>query len=350
MTAPPLSAEHLQSLASRAERADVEQEWPEASWKEVMQAGAGRWSIPQAYGGEGASPERQLAGSEAMGSACLTTAFLFSQREAAIRHVLRGPQELQETYLPDLASGKTFITIGLSQLTTSRQHRAPSLVAEERADGRFRLHGEIPWVTGAPRADAVVIGATLDDGRQALFLLPKETPGVEISPPLPLSALAGSVTSSVQCQEVVLPPSLLLAGPKEQLLGGGGGGGLETSCLALGLTRAAVEYLRSEAEKRLEIGPLCEQLETEMAAARAKMLEYVHDPQREEILQLRARCTLLALRSTQAALLYAKGQGFVAPHPAQRWARQALFFLVWSCPRSVTEQVSAGLAQGGGAF
>ena len=33
----------------------------------------------------------------------------------------------------------------------------------------------------------------------------------------------------------------------------------------------------------------------------------------------------------------AKGVGFVHPHPAQRWARQALFFLVWSCPRPAAE-------------
>jgi len=37
------------------------------------------------------------------------------------------------------------------------------------------------------------------------------------------------------------------------------------------------------------------------------------------------------------ALTVAKGTGFVAPHPVQRWVRQALFFLVWSCPRSVAE-------------
>src|SRR5207248_11332550 len=28
---------------------------------------------------------------------------------------------------------------------------------------------------------------------------------------------------------------------------------------------------------------------------------------------------------------------FLRDHPAQRWARQALFFLVWSCPRPAAE-------------
>jgi hypothetical protein len=36
-------------------------------------------------------------------------------------------------------------------------------------------------------------------------------------------------------------------------------------------------------------------------------------------------------------LTASKGTGFLRDHPAQRWARQALFFLVWSCPRPAAE-------------
>src|SRR5206468_11971148 len=57
----------------------------------------------------------------------------------------------------------------------------------------------------------------------------------------------------------------------------------------------------------------------------------------EQTAALRARANALVLRATQAALTAAKGVGFVRPHPAQRWARQALFFLVWSCPRPAAE-------------
>jgi hypothetical protein len=43
----------------------------------------------------------------------------------------------------------------------------------------------------------------------------------------------------------------------------------------------------------------------------------------------------LALRTSQAALAAAKGVGYVVGHPAGRWCREALFFLVWSCPQGV---------------
>src|SRR5207253_5322527 len=58
---------------------------------------------------------------------------------------------------------------------------------------------------------------------------------------------------------------------------------------------------------------------------------------------LRARANSLVLRATQAALTASKGSGFLRAHPAQRWARQALFFLVWSCPRPAAEATLAKL-------
>ena len=59
---------------------------------------------------------------------------------------------------------------------------------------------------------------------------------------------------------------------------------------------------------------------------------------------LRARANSLVLRATQAALTASKGSGFLRQHPAQRWALQALFFLVWSCPRPAAEATLAALA------
>jgi hypothetical protein len=57
----------------------------------------------------------------------------------------------------------------------------------------------------------------------------------------------------------------------------------------------------------------------------------------EKATALRAGANSLVLRATQTALTASKGAGFVRSHPAQRWARQALFFLVWSCPRPAAE-------------
>lgn len=53
--------------------------------------------------------------------------------------------------------------------------------------------------------------------------------------------------------------------------------------------------------------------------------------------QLRTDANSLVLRATQAALVSAKGAGYVKGHPVGRWCQEALFFLVWSCPQSVLD-------------
>jgi hypothetical protein len=52
---------------------------------------------------------------------------------------------------------------------------------------------------------------------------------------------------------------------------------------------------------------------------------------------VRGQANALVLRATQAYLIARKGTGFLRTEPAQRWARQALFFLVWSCPGPVAQ-------------
>ena len=190
-------------------------------------------------------------------------------------------------------------------------------------------------MTGAARADHTVIGATSADGRQVLAVLPAGTPGVSVGPPLDLIALRGSVTAEVRCGSVTLGREWLLAGPAERVMraGRGGTGGPEASCLALGLAGAAVALTEREAALRPQLVPTAEALRRRHAELRRQLHRLAEEgtsaPQAAE---LRARANSLALAATQSALTASKGAGFLRGHPAGRWARQALFFLVWSCP------------------
>ena len=343
----PLDESVLARLADHAERADETTDWPAASWEALREVGVTAWGIPEEFGGNDLDLLALLDGYERLAGACLTTAFLLSQRDAAVRRLRSfGSPALLARLLPDLASGRAFITVGLSQLTTSRQHTSPALLATphgppDEATG-FRLDGVIPWVSGADRAEHVVIGAPIPDGRQALFVLPRSTPGVTVEPPMPLAALRGSRTTQMHCAGVELGREWLLAGPFEKppTTGRGGAGGFETSCLALGLAGAAIDLLRGEGEVRPDLTEAAERFEAARGRLRSRLREAAEgSAEPAEQVALRVDCTQLALQATQVALTAAKGTGFVAPHPAQRWARQALFFLVWSCPRPAAEGI-----------
>jgi alkylation response protein AidB-like acyl-CoA dehydrogenase len=110
------------TLEQLADAADREPDWPAASWDALRRAGVLRRAVPREYGGDGLGPAESLRGAEALAAACLTTAFVLSQRGAAVRRLLVGPEHLRRRYLPRLAAGEAFLTVGLSQLTTSRQH------------------------------------------------------------------------------------------------------------------------------------------------------------------------------------------------------------------------------------
>lgn len=338
---------HLAELARNARRADEEPVWPEGSWAVLQQAGGLRWSIPKVYGGEGLGGADLLQRYESLAGACLTTCFLLSQRDAACRRLLAGGNErLCRELLPGVAWGEKFITVGLAQLTTSRQHTKPAVTARQVSDG-FLINGVIPWVTGALQAQHLVIGAVTDNGQQILGVLPTDLPGVVIGAPLELMALQGSLTAEVRCDGVRLPREWLIAGPAERVLSGerGGTGGLETSCLALGLAGAAVRHLDEEARLRPELAADASRWNKALHNLRQELYGLASAMVTAESAQkLRARANTLVLRVTGAALAVSKGVGFLRHHPAQRWARQALFFLVWSCPWPVMAATLAHLA------
>jgi alkylation response protein AidB-like acyl-CoA dehydrogenase len=304
------------------------------------------WIIPREYGGAGLDPLALLDGYQHIAGACLTTCFLLSQRDSACRRLRdSGHEALCRELLPALAAGERFATVGLAQLTTSRQHVRPVLVAQQE-NGGVRLNGVMPWVTGAPRADHFVTGVVLDDGRQMLLVVPRDTPGMSVAPPMELMALEGSLTAEVRCADVWLESKWILAGPAERILAGGrGAGGLETSGLALGMARAAIAYLENEARKRSEWQARARACAESWEALQQQLRRLAREgADAQAASNLRAKVNALVLRVTQFALAAGKGSGFLRSHPAQRWARQAMFFLVWSCPAPALDATLACMA------
>ncbi|HVJ83265.1 MAG TPA: acyl-CoA dehydrogenase family protein, partial [Planctomycetia bacterium] len=214
-----IDEESLAALAAGAERADRSTDWP-AALTSISRPPRAAIPIPKEFGGEELAPVALLEFDEAVAASCATVALILSQRAAAIRLLLRASPAIKERWLPPLASGEAFATVGLAQITTSRQHGASALLATPRNGGGFRLDGAIPWVTGADRADVLVIGATLEDGRQIVTTLPTDRRGIAIGPPLALSALAGSRTASVKCEGVEIAAGEIILGPTGKVLGG----------------------------------------------------------------------------------------------------------------------------------
>ena len=345
-----ISGELLERIAARAEQTDQQQHWPGAQLQGMAEAGLFRWGIPPEWGGEESSSQQLLRFYLDCSRCCLNTAFIFSQWQAAVSRLLScDHRELQARVLPRLTSGEWFTTVGISHLSTSRQHLASPAVTATPTESGYRLNGTVPWVTGGAYADVLVTGGTLSDGRQVLLLVERGSHGLTHAPPEQLLALTATHTGQIQFNEVEVPATQLLAGPVEQVMkaGGGGTGSLTTSVLAAGVAWRAVLILQQEAAQRSDLRQEADQLQQECHGLIEDLLQADAHPERFSTVvpqTLRTRANSLVLRASQAALVAAKGAGFLAGHPAERTLREAMFFLVWSCPQPVAQAALRELA------
>ncbi len=214
-----------------------------------------------------------------------------------------------------------------------------ALAERTAGEGPWRLGGLCPWVTGADSSNTIVTGAATVDGGQLFFVVPTDATGLVIEPPLEMLALSGSRTSVVRFEAV--RPTAVIAPPA----GGPRTGGLATTAVAVGAARAAIAVLGREAEQRAALEPVAVQLETEAAEVSAQVhaaaVAGIDAVARD---RLRTDANSLVVRAAQAALTATKGAGFVRGHPAERLARESLFFLVWSCPQAVATATLCELA------
>jgi alkylation response protein AidB-like acyl-CoA dehydrogenase len=334
-------------LAKRADALDMTGAWPAEQLGLLADYGVYQWFVPREWGGQGWSDVECIRGYLRLSQACLTTTFILTQRTGACQRIADGASTRKRDLLPPLVSGEQFATVGISHLTTSRRHLAKPALAAAEAGGGYRLDGFSPWVTGGAHAQTIVTGATLDDGRQILAAVPTDLPGVEADTPARLVGVSASATGAVQFRNVLIDRDWLLAGPIENVMAsgiGGNTGGLQTSTLAVGLARSAIAYLEKEAKARDELREPTMALARDGEAATEDLRSLAVGNAACTPQDLRFRANSLALRATQAALTAAKGTGYVAGHPAGRWCREALFFLVWSCPQPVANAALCDLA------
>lgn len=339
--------ELLQQLSEHAIQVDAQQVWPGQQFEWLAAAGVLNWLIPEQYGGTDISEREMTIAYEKLATACLATCFALTQRNGACQRIAGSTNEhLKADLLPQLARGDKFATVGISHLTTSRQHVQQPMVRVEQRDEQLILNGMIPWVTGACAADVIVTGGTLADGHQVLMAMPTDVPGISIQPKAELLALTAAETTSIDLKDVRLSSDALLAGPVENVMSqgkGGGAGSLTTSTLALGVAARSLKLLEDEVQRRPELTEKVTAFRDDIESLRndiqAGCEKKTSDPAQPSAAAIRQRSNSLALRITQAALAVTKGAGFVKGHPAELAVREAMFFLVWSCPQPVVDGV-----------
>ena len=116
--------DHLcDALVRQGGELDRSERWPAEQLRLCGDAGVYQWFMPRTWGGQQWSDADITRGYLRLGAACLTTAFIITQRTGACQRIAGSENEAaKRRLLPKLVSGETFATVGISHLTTSRRH------------------------------------------------------------------------------------------------------------------------------------------------------------------------------------------------------------------------------------
>ena len=249
---PPMTFDAaLTGIEGRAQDYDISTDWPFVDLAELQAAGAMRWAVPREFGGEELTPFELHLRYEQLATASVATALILTQRDAAVG-LIEGAVDARRRVkmLNRLAKNETWATVGIAQLTTSRQGGKPAVTAE-RIEGGYLINGTVPWCTGVHQSAFIVTGATLEDGRQILFLLQRDQKGTELDRPMDLVALTGTLTSSIRLTGVVIEDDWVLRHPTSSALAGGRKGlTLGQTFIATGLTQSALNLISKHDSER----------------------------------------------------------------------------------------------------
>jgi alkylation response protein AidB-like acyl-CoA dehydrogenase len=325
---------------------DSAEQWPAAQMELLAEAGGYRWNIAKEFGGDGVGTAELVEIYRELASGSLLTTFILTQRNAACQRIESSTNRaLAGKLLPALCRGEIFATVGISHLTTSRQHlSAPSLtVSEIPGTTEYLLNGSVPWATGANVADVIITGGTMVDGREILAAVPCRREGVRVLPPVALMGLSSSQTSTVEMNGVRITEDEILHGPVARVMSAsasGGAGSLGTSALAIGTAQGSLKMFAEEVDRRPELAEFFMPLEAEAHDLARQLHDAAWEIQTTGLCtpeSIRQRANSLVLRVSQAWLAATKGAGYIAGHPAERAIRESMFFLVWSCPPFVLQ-------------
>jgi acyl-CoA dehydrogenase len=189
--------------------------WDAAFSVRLGAAGFVGLTIPTEYGGHGLGHlHRYVVTEELLAHGAPVAAHWFADRQFAPALLSYGTDEQRETLLPEIAAGRFYAAIGMSEHGAGSDLAAVQSRAK-RVDGGWALSGTKVWTSGAHLAERIVVLArttALDPEHRhagfSQFIVRLDSPGITIDP---IVQMGGEHHfNEVTFDEVVVPDSDVL--------------------------------------------------------------------------------------------------------------------------------------------
>ena len=245
-------------LAPHAEKWRSQKMVDRSAWRALGEMGALLPSVPEAYGGLGATFAYDAAVLEDIESVVPEMTTGVSVHSAIVAHYILnyGSEEQKKRWLPKMASGEMVGAIAMTEPGTGSDLQAVKTTAKKQGNS-YVINGQKTFITNGQAADLVIVVArTGGQGGKGLSLIVVETAGAEgyrRGRNLDKIGLHASDTSELFFDNVTVPP--------ENLLGNEEGQGfvqlmqqLPQERLSLADRRGRLDGARGEDHRRLHQG------------------------------------------------------------------------------------------------
>ena len=338
-------------IAPVADDIDARGEFPAVLFRRLGALGYFGLRYPERYGGSEADmvtfcllAEELGRGSMSLGAAAMMQALM------GTHFVFKyGGEEQRQRYLVPALRGEKVGAFALTEPGAGSD--LGNMQTRARRDGdHWVLHGTKTWVTSAPIADFLTVGAKTSDERGlkhiALFLVdPKTMPGVVQGRKIAKMSVRASDTGEIALEDVRVPADHVL---------GGESGGVEkigailseirvmTAALSVGLARAAYDAALRYARERVAFGkPIAEH--QAVAFKLADMLTGIHGATlmtydaaaaldrggtvTREAAMAKLTASEMAVRVADDAARIFASYSLATEYPVQRYLRDSRFLL-----------------------
>jgi len=326
-------------LRPKARDAEEEGQVPESLVEKGWELGFLQASIPEEYGGfgersavTGALAAEELAWGDLAGALAVLSPALF-----AIPILLAGSEEQKKEHLPGVIEAEWQpYTAALIEPAIDFDANELRTIAQEDGEN-YLINGEKAFVPYAEGARAMIIYARLH-GKTQGFIVPRGSPGLQVGERQKLMGIHALPAYRVCFDNLKLPKSSLLGGPEGHdfapILDASR---IAMASLAIGLSRAALDYAKDYAKERNVFGVkvaqkqaiafMIAEMATEVEAIRLLTWEaaWMLDNAKEEA----SKAAYLALTGsmdmammvTDRAVQILGGHGYIREHPVELWTR-----------------------------
>jgi alkylation response protein AidB-like acyl-CoA dehydrogenase len=247
--------------------------------------------------------------------------------------------------LKALSSGVSLGGTAMSNPMKSYAQIESLLLKATPVEGGYLVNGSLPWVSNlGPSHACGALAAVVDQageplGREAMFLLRCDAPGVELRECPSFSAMEGTGTYALRLKDVFIGAGELMAEPAKPFIARIRAAFVMLQCgMAVGVTQGAIDSMWAVEAQLGHVNQFLEDrpdaLQAELDALTERVMTLAQTPFNNsveffiDVLDARAHGAELSLRAAQSALLHQGARGYLMSSDVQRRVRESHFVAI----------------------